>query len=111
MRLPTAVLKERRYFFCYMGYWVLVLIHRAAAGSDPSGIVNRVRVLVGRTAWMFPFLKFEQIAGVETQELERHEISTRKRTEHFQPSSICSGDHGAPNAHVPIAPEILVPIA
>ena len=43
------------------------------------------------------------VHGVEAQELERHEISTRKCTEHFQPSSIGSGDHGAPNAHVAIA--------
>ena len=42
---------------------------------------------------------------VEAQELKWLEISTCKRTEHFEPSSICSGDHGAPNAHVAIAAE------
>ena len=85
------------------GYWVLVLIYRAAAGSDPSGIVNRVGVLVGRTAWTFPVLELDYVAGVEAQELEWHEISTRKRTEHFQALPISSGQHCAPNAHVAIA--------
>ena len=93
------------------GYWVLVLLQRAAAGSDPIGIVNRVRVLVGRHAWTFPVLELEQIPGVDAQELEWLEISTCKRTEHFEPSSICSSDHGAPNAHVAIAAKNLVPIA
>ena len=87
------------------------LLQRAAAGSDPHGIVNRVRVLVGRTARRFTVHEHEQIPGVEAQKLERHEISTCKRTEHFQPLPSSSGEHCAPNAHVAIAPKILVPIA